>query len=291
MKYGIAVPNFGKFAVKEYITELSLTAEELGFDSLWVSDHLVIPRDHKGFGNVFYDPVVTLSYLASITYKIKLGTSVIVLPYRNPVVFAKEISTLDVLSEGRVILGIGAGWLKEEFQALGVKHEERGEMTDEYLEILKELFTKEHPEFSGKYHNFADIDFYPKPVQKPYLPIWVGGSSKAALSRAVKYGSGWHAVGSTPAEIMERSEELNSLFSELNKSKNDFVVSVRESLQITSRKIDDERELLRGTVEKINDGIVAYENADVSYIVLQVLSTKFDGVIKTMMEFSERNMS
>jgi probable F420-dependent oxidoreductase len=289
LKYGIAIPNYGKFADRESILEISITAEELGFDSLWVSDHIVLPKEHNGFGNIFYEPLVTLSYIASQTKTIKLGTSVIVLPYRNPVVFAKSISTLDVLSGGRVIIGIGVGWLKEEFVALGMNFKERGKITDEYLEIIKELFTNETPDFNGHYHKFSGISFYPKPMQKPYPPIWVGGSSKNALKRAVKYGSGWHAVGSTPEEIKSRKDELKDLFKKYNKTESDFIVSVRKNLQITKRNIKDERELLIGDPVKVSDGIKAYENVGVNYIIFQILGSDFKVVIETMKLISQCN--
>ena len=223
----------------------------------------------------------------TITNRIKLGTSVIVLPYRNPLVFAKMISTLDVLSGGRVMLGIGAGWLEEEFRALGVSFGERGRVTDEYLEIIEELYTNERPAYEGKYNKFWDIEFSPKPIQKPYPPVWVGGGSDSAIRRAVRYGSGWHAVGNVPEEIKEKSELIKSLLSEYSKDENEFVVSVRKNLQITSREISDEKEILRGTIEKITDGIEAYKNAGVSYLVFQVLSSDFEGVIETMKTFSE----
>ncbi|NIT13491.1 MAG: LLM class flavin-dependent oxidoreductase, partial [Candidatus Dadabacteria bacterium] len=123
MKIGIAIPNFGKFASKENITRIALAAQEHEFDSLWLSDHIVMPNSHKGFGNNFYEPVATLAYLSSITQTITLGTSIIVLPYRNPVALAKSIATIDQLSDGRLIMGVGAGWLKEEFHALGADYE------------------------------------------------------------------------------------------------------------------------------------------------------------------------
>ncbi len=153
MNFGITLPNFGKYADKNEILNIATAAQELGFDSIWVSDHIVIPDTHKGFGDVFYEPIVTLSYLASITKGIKLGSSVIILPYRNPVVLAKMVSTLDQLSGARVILRIGAGWLEKEFQALGVPYSDRGEMTDEFLKVLKTLWTQENPSFNGKYFN------------------------------------------------------------------------------------------------------------------------------------------
>ncbi len=282
MNFGITVPNFGKFADRESILDISIAAEELGFDSLWVSDHVVLPKNHKGFGNVFYDPLVTLSFIAQKTKSIKLGTSVIVLPYRNPVVLAKQISTLDALSEGRVVFGVGAGWLKEEFEALGASYAERGQITDEYLEIIKELYTNDSPSYKGKNYKFSDISFYPKPVQKPYPPIWVGGNSRNALKRAVKYGSGWHVVGSTPKEISEEKTFINELLLKYNKTETDFTVSVRKNLQITRRDIKDKTELLRGDIDKISAGIEVYNNAGVKYMVFQILSSDFKGVMDTM---------
>ena len=252
MKFGIALPNFGRYAKRDEILSIAKTAEALGFDSIWVSDHIVIPESHKGFGNVFYEPLTTLTYVAALTTKIRLGTSVIILPYRNPIVLAKTVSTLDVLSNGRVILGVGAGWLKEEFQALGVSYEKRGTMTDEYIQILKMLWSQERPKFIGMYNKFEDINFLPKPIQKPYPPIWIGGHSRKAIERAVNHGDGWHPVGLTPYEIKEKAKYINKLLVEKKRRKSDFVISLRKNLQIkrdSEKEIKeaDEREILRGT--------------------------------------------
>ncbi len=288
MKFGIAVPNFGKFAGKDQIEELSIAAEELGYDSLWVSDHVVVPKDHKGFGNVFFDPVTILSYIAAKTKTIKLGTSVIVLPYRNPLVFAKEISTIDVLSEGRVVLGIGAGWLKEEFDALGINYEERGKVANESLEIIKELYSNNSPSFKGKYYKFSDIDFYPKPFNNRIPEIWVGGSSNNSLLRSVKYGNGWHGVGNTPAEIKKKVSEINDLLVLHNKDVNSFTISVRKNLQVTDKKITDKKETLRGSIEKISEGLQDYKKSGVDYIVFQILGDSFNKILKTMRDFKEQ---
>ena len=282
MKLGITVPNYGKFADRESILKISTAAEKLGYDSLWVSDHIVLPTKHKGFGNVFYDPLVTLSYIAGNTDKISLGTSVMVVPYRNPVVLAKQISTIDVMSGGRVILGIGSGWLREEFEALGVNYSERGKITDEYLEIFKELYTKELPEFNGRYFNFNDINFNPKPVQKPFPPVWVGGSSRPSLVRSVKYGNGWHAVGSTPGEIKTGKSTITELLKKYQRENDEFVISVRKNIQITERNIKDEREILRGNIDKIGQGLTEYKKAGVNHLVLQVLATDFNSITNTM---------
>ncbi|HSE84278.1 MAG TPA: LLM class F420-dependent oxidoreductase [Thermodesulfobacteriota bacterium] len=291
MKFGIALPNFGMYAEKDSILRIVRAAEELGFDSLWVSDHIVIPDSHKGFGSVFYEPLITLTYVSACTTRIHLGTSVLIMPYRNPIVLAKMLSTLDVLSNGRVILGAGVGWLKAEFAALGVPYEERGAVTDEYIEILKVLWTEEEPRFEGKLHSFSGIKFLPKPFQKPHPPIWIGGNGKIAIERAVSLGDGWHSVGLTPDEIKERVKYANELLPKKNKE-SDFIVSVRKNLQIkdTAAKeltTAENRETLRGRPDQIAEGIKKYGEAGVSHIVFQVLSGTLEGVIKNMEIFSK----
>jgi len=291
MKFGVALPNFGKYANRDAIISIAKTAEALGFDSVWVSDHIVIPESHQGFGNVFYEPLTTLTYIAAVTTKIYLGTSVIILPYRNPIILAKMASTLDVLSDGRLILGVGTGWLKEEFEALGVSYEERGTMTDEYIRVLKTLWSQKKPKFIGTYNKFEEINFLPKPVQNPYPPIWIGGNSRKVIERAVNLGNGWHPVGLTPDEIKEKAKYINELLVENKKGTSDFVISLRKNLQIKRAsekeiKKEDERETLRGTPEKIIEGIEKYKNSGVSHLIFQVLSSSLEGILETMEFFS-----
>src|SRR3972149_11402588 len=291
MKFGIALPNFGKYAKRDAILGIAKTAETLGFDSVWVSDHIVIPESHQGFGNVFYEPIATLTYIAAVTTKICLGTSVIILPYRNPIILAKMASTLDVLSDGRLILGVGTGWLKEEFEALGVSYEERGTMTDEYIRVLKTLWSQKKPKFIGTYNKFEEINFLPKPVQNPYPPIWIGGNSRKVIERAVNLGNGWHPVGLTPDEIKEKAKYINELLVENKKGTSDFVISLRKNLQIKRAsekeiKKEDERETLRGTTEKIIEGIEKYKNSGVSHLIFHILSGSLEGILEAMESFS-----
>lgn len=276
MKYGLALPNFGKYASPETIRRFALEAEKLGFDSLWVSEHIVIPQSHNVFGDVFYEPLTTLGFVAALTDSIKIGTSIIVLPYRNPVVLAKSLSTLDVLSKGRLIIGIGAGWMEEEFKALNANFEDRGEVTDEYLEIIKILFTDDNPVFRGSHNSFSDIKFFPKPLQKPHPPIWVGGNSKRALERTKLYGQGWHTVGLVPDQI---TSSLQTLDTETRKR---LTISVRKNLQITDKPVNNERELLRGDTEKIISGLKEYSYAGVDHIVFQILSGELEEIFNTM---------
>jgi probable F420-dependent oxidoreductase len=169
MKFGITIPIL-RNVEPHAIIDIAKKVEELGFDSIWASDHVIIPNKYVGrFTGTFYDPFVLLSSIASQTSRIKLGTSVIVLPYRNPIAVAKAVVTLDLLSNGRLIFGVGSGWLKEEFEILEASFHERGKRTDEYVRIFKELWEKDDPKFDGEFYSFSDIKFYPKPHQKPRL--------------------------------------------------------------------------------------------------------------------------
>jgi len=280
MKIGIALPIFGKYAGRDEILETALAAEALGYDSIWVSDHVVVPDHHNIFGEVFYDPLISLGFIASATSRIELGTSVLVLPYRNPLVLAKSVSSLDALSEGRVILGVGSGWLKEEFKALGVDYSKRGKMTDEYIEIMKELWTSGSPSYEGEHFSFTGIRFEPKPVQKPHPPIWVGGESGRSIERAVKHGDGWHPVGLTPEEMGAKMREVRSLLSD--ERKESFVMSLRRNVEINEAREFGPEETLRGGLGKIRDGIEAYREAGVDHLILYVLSGEFEGVLRTM---------
>jgi probable F420-dependent oxidoreductase len=265
MKFGIAVPNFGAFATREQITDIAVLSEELLYDSLWVSDHVIIPASHKVFGDTFLDPLVTLACIAGSTNKIELGTSVIILPYRNPLVLAKMVSTLDALSRGRVIMGIGAGWLEEEFKALGVPFGERGKITDEHIEIVRELWTSDNPEYSGEYAGFSDIKFRPKPERKPHPPVWVGGESRKAMERAVKYGDGWHPFGLTPGIFREMAEHLKTLLPPEKKA--GFVMSLRRNIELNDR--------------------MEYGEAGVDHLILYILGKDFKAILRTLRVFAE----
>jgi probable F420-dependent oxidoreductase len=286
MKFGIALPNFGRYAQRESIVDIAKSAEDLGFDSLWVSDHIIIPESHKGFGDVFYDPFATLSFVAAKTRSIQLGTSVIILPYRNPIVLAKMVSTLDVLCGGRLTLGVGVGWLEDEFEALGVSYMDRGAITDECIAVLKNLWSSDEPGYRGKYYKFSKIRFFPKPLQKPHPPLWIGGNGLVALRRAILIGNGWHPVGLTPDEIRERRRAVGE--SQTRNQSSNFVISLRKNLQIyeSKKKKPDVREPLRGTPEMISKGIELYAKSGVSHLVFQILGGRFKDIIHSMEFFS-----
>jgi len=209
MKFGVWLPNCRHLATPEIIRGTAVRAEELGYDSVWVSDHVVVPRANiPNFGTTIFDPLVTLGVVAGATRRVQLGTTVLIVPYRNAVVTAKMVSSLDALSGGRVVLGVGAGWVAAESAMLGVPFAERGAMTDEYLRAMQELWTSPTPSFAGRYTQFGDVVFEPKPIQKPHPPIWVGGHSHAALRRAAEFGAAWHPINRAPAELRAGRAEL-----------------------------------------------------------------------------------
>jgi probable F420-dependent oxidoreductase len=179
------------------------TADELGFHSLAIPEHIVIPNDMVALmGPSWSHAMTAMSFVAGATSRIVVDSSVIVLPYHDPVVFAKAVSTLDVLSGGRVRVSIGVGHAEREFEILRVPFHQRGRLSDEYLEAIVELWTSETPEYHGRYVDFADIAFAPKPVQQPHPPIWVGGNSRAAMRRAARH-DGWYPWLITADELPE----------------------------------------------------------------------------------------
>jgi len=212
MKFGVWIPNCRHLATPDIIRSTAVRAEQLGYDSVWVSDHVVVPHANvKNFGETVFDPLVTLAVIAGATTRVRLGTTVLIVPYRNAVVTAKMISSLDALSGGRFVFGIGAGWVAAESAALGVPFTERGAMTDEYLVAMQELWTKREPSFAGKYTQWSGLVFEPKPAQKPHPPIWVGGHGRASLRRTAQFGAAWHPINRAPDELRAGRAELARL--------------------------------------------------------------------------------
>ena len=224
MKYGFTLPGRGPLATPERLGALAKKGEELGYDTVLTGDHILVPRNIASpypyteggeFPGAPYgesmEQLTLLSFLAGQTSKIRLVTSVIIVPHRNPLVAAKALATLDVLSKGRLVVGVGVGWMREEFEALGLPpFDERGAVTDEYIRAYKELWTSDDPSFQGKYVSFDDISFLPKPVQKPHPPIWVGGESRPALRRTAELADGWYPLGSNPTYPMGTPEQLGA---------------------------------------------------------------------------------
>ncbi len=197
MKLGLFGINTGACARPETAARVAGAAEAAGFESVWTGEHVVLPDPQAPPSPVppdhpMLDPAVALAFLAAGTSQIRLGTGIIILPQRNPVVLAKELASLDVLSGGRLLFGLGAGYLRPEFDAVGARFDDRGARADEYIDAIRALWTQQSPSFAGRTVRFSGIDAQPRPVQKPHPPILVGGHSPFAFRRAVSRGNGWY---------------------------------------------------------------------------------------------------
>jgi probable F420-dependent oxidoreductase len=205
MRIGFSLLNNWGIEDAQAVVGLASRAEELGFDSVWVHDHVFNVGhvfDRIG-GKPYYEPLTLLSFVAARTERVRLGTSVLVLPYHNPIRLAKTAATLDVLSGGRLILGVGVGAIEKEMEAMGSPFKERGAVTDEAIAVMRTLWTEEDPRFEGKYSRFAGMKFSPKPLQKPSIPVVIGGVSRAAIRRAARLGDGWQPLGLSPEALRQ----------------------------------------------------------------------------------------
>ncbi|HTT77328.1 MAG TPA: LLM class F420-dependent oxidoreductase [Candidatus Binataceae bacterium] len=215
MKAGISFANSGPFSRPDLFAQLARDAEELGFESIWTVEHVIIPQPHMpypgskdgqmpgGDSVAIPDPLIPLAYAAAITSKIKLATGIVIVPQRHPLYLAKQLATLDVLSHGRVILGIGSGWMKEEFEAVDVPFNTRGARTDESIQAMRALWSATPASFHGKYYHFHEAKSLPKPVQAGGVPIHVGGYSAAAARRAARFGDGFFPTIVQPDKLKE----------------------------------------------------------------------------------------
>lgn len=277
-QFGVTIPNNWGVEDPHEVLALGPEAEQMGYDSVWVMDHLF----NAGYirerldDKPYYHPMATLSYLAATTKRVKLATSVLVLPYHNPVELAKYAATLDQMSGGRVILGVGAGAMTEEFEALGIPMSERGSLTNESIAIMKELWTNHSPEYHSSRWDFSHLRFSPKPVQQPYIPIWVGGSSRGALRRTGRVGDGWHPTGLSPEDFVIGREEVVRLASASGRDPSSITMSARIEVEVhgepSSQRAASRARLPGDDPGAIRAGIEAYREAGVEHMVLALNS-------------------
>ncbi len=216
MKLGLYGINVGVCADPETAIAVAQAAEDAGFESVWTAEHVVLPDPQvppspSAPDNPLLDPVVALSFVAAQTETLRLGTGIIILPQRNPVILAKELASLDVLSQGRLIFGLGVGYLRPEFDALGIPFADRGARTTEYLEAIRALWTQPKPEYKGRFVHFSGIQAQPRPIQKPHPPILMGASTPPALRRTVERGNGWYGFALDLAAAADRIAALREL--------------------------------------------------------------------------------
>jgi probable F420-dependent oxidoreductase len=244
---GLFGANMGPCATAESAVRISMLAEELGYDSLWMGEHLVAPSPRRSPSPIepdypILDPIVTLAMVAAKTERIRLGTGIIILPQRNPVVLAKELATLDVLSGGRLIFGIGVGYLEPEMTAVGVPMAGRGRRADEYLAAIRSLWHDEEPSFDGSHANFSGVDAHPRPIQRP-VPVVVGGESSAAFRRAVRHADGWYGFSLDRTQTADCVEALRAEAEAAGRDFGELEISVSPTERLDPDVVRDYAEL------------------------------------------------
>jgi probable F420-dependent oxidoreductase len=310
MKIGITLPHLGSNAAKDNILKIALAAEKEGLDSVWVAERLLWPLKPQtpyrvtpdGSLPTFYqnvlDPLETLAYVAANTNKIALGTSVIDMLFHNPVILARQFATLDVLSEGRAICGLGIGWSKDEYQVSNVPFEHKGERTDEFIQILNKIWTDDVVEFKGKYYNIPESKIGPKPIQKPHMPIYLGGFVPATFRRIAKYADGWLPSMGGPLDFIENGiKSLKAQAIKENRNPDQIKTVILTFPQVSEAKSNSgivgggagqqqhhqqpQRFPMIGSIEEIGNDIQRIKDMGVKHIVFAFVGLKSDMVIDT----------
>jgi probable F420-dependent oxidoreductase len=285
MKFGVFLPISGR-AASGVLMQAARRAEALGFASVWAADRIVTPweidtpypysADQRFIvppDAPFLEPLTCLAYLAGVTEKIALGMSVLVIPYRHPLYWAKIATTIDHLSKGRLILGVGVGWMAEEFDALGAPFKERGAVADEQLQVLRRLWDEDKPSFEGRYYRFREMGFSPKPLQKPRIPVWVGGEGARSQRRAARYGDAWfpYFVRITPRELAARFDNVRRWAAEAGRDPAQIRLSCCLPIELTPGPVPQEEDRLLGNPEQITVALRAFQKIGVGHMALQFM--------------------
>jgi probable F420-dependent oxidoreductase len=287
LELGWSLPSRGLLARVDVLTRLARTADALGYSVVTISDHVVLPTRSSGpypydksgvfpggSQQAYLEPIPLAAWLLAATRRVRVAISVLVVPYRNPVVTAKQLATIDALSGGRLVVGVGVGWWPEEFEALAAPpFAERGAATDEYLRLMKTLWTADDPRFDGKYYRIGDVTMLPKPVQKPHPPIWVGGHTEAALRRTAVLGDAWHPIGLrgptglAPDELAEKVDHIRALARQNGRDPASIGVAFRGPLDLwpanAKPTTPDASRPLAGPPAKVVADLKAYQSAGV----------------------------
>lgn len=290
MRFGVALPTYPKGATIEGFTKVAQAAERLGFDSVWTTDHVIMTPEQAGPYSEIYEALLTLAYLAPQTSTVKLGISVIVVPQRNVIVLAKELATLDQLSHGRLIAGVGAGWSEPEFAMLGagVRFPVRGAYLDETLRLWDHLWSAPETPFTGRFFDLPGVKFGPGPARAGGPPIWVGGASEGARRRAGRFGAAWHPVGISASDLAENAQLV---FEEA-------AVAGRPAPELAPRlpiqfgageaaMSATPMQTISGSPADAAAALAAYRDAGASEIVCMFNSSDGDVVVERMERFAE----
>jgi len=267
MQIGVSIPNHWGVENVHEVLALAVEAESLGFASIWSQDHLLnIARVRDRLGDrPYWHPLAVLTAAATMTSRITLGTSVMVLPYHDPVGLAKYAATLDAISDGRFVLGVGVGALREEFDALGVPFNRRGALTDESIAVMKDLWTSPEPGYSGGRFRFKDLRFSPRPVQTPHVPLWIGGSSEAAIRRTARAGDGWHPANVDPEGFARGAAAVRAGAAQAGREATRIAMSLRLDVDAGEAPGD-------AAMAKLEGAMAAYGDAGVEHVVLALAS-------------------
>jgi probable F420-dependent oxidoreductase len=310
MKFGFYLPNQGPTARPEPLAAIARTGDELGFYCMVAGDHILVPQridspypytiggEFPGGSGEYFEQLTLLTYLAAVTRRIRLVPSVMIVPHRPALLTAKILATLDVLSQGRLTLGVGVGWMEEEFQALGAPpFAERGAVTNEYLRAFKELWTSDNPTFAGKYCRFSNLKFLPRPVQKPHPPIWVGGQSRPAIRRAAELGNGWHPVGGIPAsplepEDMARKVALLHRYAEsAGRDPGELEVSMKAPLYDPGSAASGPRRRFSGEADQILQDVQTYADVGLTHLIFDIRGSGLDQALERLEWFAAEIMT
>jgi probable F420-dependent oxidoreductase len=281
MRVGYALPQVGAAAGPEAVSAVAKEAEAMGFDDLWVLDRLLVPTAPEvpypvGDGTIppqyqtALDPMATLNFVAGQTSRIRLGTSIINVPWYNPVLLARQFTSLDVLSGGRAIVGLGIGWSTEEYRAAGVPWEERGKRANESLEAMTAIWTSDPVEYTGSSFAIAKSTIGPKPVQKPHPPIYMAAYVPPALRRIAKYADGWFPVGIPIAALPEMFGGLKDMTKAEGRDPDALDLVVRANVEVSETPISGERQEFTGTLEQIAEDVAATKRIDADAFVIDM---------------------
>ncbi len=300
MKIGIFLPISGRATGPDTLMDAARSAEEQGFDTIWSADRVVTPwqintsypysENHEFIvppDRPFLDSFTCLAFVAGCTSTITLGISVLVLPYRHPLYWARVAASIERLSKGRLIMGAGVGWMEEEFAALGVSFKDRGKMTDEQLEIIARLWSEERISYHGQFYHFDNLAFYPKP--QPRTPIWVGGEGAAAQRRAARYGAAWfpYFVAITTRELRASYDNVLRLAAGYGRDPSQIRLTCCRQVEVTREPVSQDERILRGSPEQLIEAIRVYRDAGVDHLALQFMVPRWPDRVEQIARFAQ----